>query len=91
VWIKATEMNLLQQSPAVGATERHPLVEVAQRHLQRSAYREVRMVECEFHQGSLRLKGKLATFYFKQLAQTAVAGVHGVDRVVNEIEVVGLR
>jgi osmotically-inducible protein OsmY len=84
-------MDLLQQTSESGVAERQSQATDARRRLERCPYREVRMVECEYHQGSLFLKGRLASYFFKQLAQTAVAGVHGVDRVVNEIEVVGGR
>ena len=43
---------------------------------------------CEFDQGHLFLRGQVPSFYFKQLAQEAVAGLEGVRQVVNEIEVV---
>jgi osmotically-inducible protein OsmY len=84
-------MDLLQQTSGVGAAEKHPLAAAARRRLQRCPYRAVRTLECEYHQGSLVLRGKLASYFFKQLAQESVAGVHGVDRVVNEIEVLGCR
>ena len=43
---------------------------------------------CEFDQGHLFLRDQVPSFYFKQLAQEAVAGLEGVRQVVNEIEVV---
>ena len=43
---------------------------------------------CEFDRGRLFLRGQVPSFYFKQLAQEAVAGMEGVRQVVNEIEVV---
>jgi osmotically-inducible protein OsmY len=43
---------------------------------------------CEFDRGRLFLRGQVPSFYLKQLAQEAVAGLEGVDQVVNEIEVV---
>jgi osmotically-inducible protein OsmY len=43
---------------------------------------------CEFDRGQLYLRGQVPSFYFKQLAQEAVADIDGVLQVVNEIEVV---
>jgi osmotically-inducible protein OsmY len=43
---------------------------------------------CEFDEGRLFLRGQVPTYYFKQLAQEAVVGMHDVRQVVNEIEVV---
>ncbi len=36
----------------------------------------------------LILRGRLSRFYHKQLAQEAVAGMDGVEQIINEIEVV---
>ena len=43
---------------------------------------------CEYDDGRLFLRGQVPTFYHKQLAQEAIAGMAGVDQVVNDIEVV---
>lgn len=66
----------------------HEVMEAAQDRLQRSPYTTVRKVSCEYDEGVLLLRGRLPTFYHKQLAQEAVAGLNGVHQVVNETEVV---
>jgi hypothetical protein len=43
---------------------------------------------CEYEQGRLVLRGQVPSYYFKQLAQEAVAGLKDVHQVVNEIEVI---
>jgi osmotically-inducible protein OsmY len=43
---------------------------------------------CEFQEGTLFLRGQVPSFHYKQIAQTAVARLEGVDRIVNDIEVV---
>lgn len=43
---------------------------------------------CEYDAGTLFLRGQVPSFYLKQLAQTAMAEVDGVQQVVNDIEVV---
>ncbi len=47
----------------------------------------VQRIWCDYSQQTLILRGHVPSFYLKQLAQTAVAGLEGVDQVVNEIEV----
>jgi osmotically-inducible protein OsmY len=47
----------------------------------------VQRIWCEYSEQTLFLHGHVPSFYLKQLAQTAVAGLRGVDQVVNEIEV----
>ena len=67
-----------QSNPATEARDRivhHP-------HL------AVQRIWCEYSEQTLILRGDVPSFYLKQLAQTAVAGLQGVDQVVNEIEVI---
>jgi osmotically-inducible protein OsmY len=45
-------------------------------------------VSVEFKEGLLFLRGRLASFYQKQLAQEAVSRLEEVDQVINHIEVV---
>jgi osmotically-inducible protein OsmY len=47
----------------------------------------VQRIWCELNGRTLFLYGHVPSFYLKQLAQTAVAGLDGVTQVVNEIEV----
>ena len=61
--------------------------EAAKVCLRESPYRMLTTVLCECDHGVLFLKGRLSSFYHKQVAQEAVARVKGVSRVVNEIEV----
>ncbi len=55
--------------------------------LRDSPYLALKAVSCEFREGVLTLRGCLPTYYFKQMAQTAVAGLEGVVSVDNQIEV----
>lgn len=48
----------------------------------------VQRIWCEFADGRLILRGQVPSYYHKQLAQAAVAGMEGVRQVVNEIEVI---
>lgn len=57
----------------------------ARARLQQSPYPLIRVLECGFHEGVLTLRGRLPTFYMKQLAQTCVRDVPGVEEVNNRI------
>ncbi len=64
------------------------LVEVeAGARLRRSSYREVRCVTCEFHEGILTLRGRVPTYYLKQIAQSLVCRMEGVAEINNRVEV----
>jgi hypothetical protein len=81
-------MHLLEEGLAF---EARPSVEVAlmaRGSLEQSPYWSIRRVSCEYRHGLLFLRGRLGSFYHKQLAQEAVSDVKGVLQVVNEIEVV---
>ncbi len=70
------------------STPYHDVTERARERLRQSPHLSVRSVSCEFDRGVLRLRGRLSSFYHKQLAQEAVARLSGVREVVNEVAVV---
>lgn len=59
----------------------------AARRLRGCAELQGRPVYCRVQEGTLRLSGRVANYYQKQLAHLVVRGIPGVDRVVNEIDV----
>jgi osmotically-inducible protein OsmY len=61
--------------------------QTAQDLLRHGSYPALRRIVCECNQGVLVLRGRVSSFYQKQLAQEGVAHIEGVVRVVNEIEV----
>ena len=72
----------------VGACHRFlRIAEAANECLRNSPYPLLKGVLCECDRGVLLLRGRLPSFYQKQLAQHAVASVKGVSQIVNEIEV----
>ena len=58
-----------------------------ERRLRQYSYAALRYVEVAFREGTVKLSGRLPSFYLKQLAQTAARGVDGVEVIVNEIDV----
>ncbi len=83
-----TVLDLRERIPKNHLWRPSGVAEAAERCLRRSSYLAVRAVSCEYHRGVLVLRGRLSTYYQKQLAQEAVAGIEGVSQVVNEIEVI---
>jgi hypothetical protein len=62
---------------------------VAERGLRSSRYPALKTVSCDYRDGVLVLRGRLPTYYLKQMAQEAVAHqVQGVGRLDNQIQVV---
>jgi osmotically-inducible protein OsmY len=64
------------------------VAERAESRLRSNPYLALKNVSCEYCEGVLTLRGCLPTYYLKQIAQTAVARLDGVERIVNDIEVV---
>lgn len=60
---------------------------IVRARLQASAYGEVRSLTCVHHEGILVLRGRVSTYYHKQLAQEAVRHLAGVEAVINTVEV----
>jgi osmotically-inducible protein OsmY len=77
---------MISQSPTDGSghDRSRESAEAATDCLRRSPYCPIRSVSCECRQGVLFLRGRLPTFYLKQLAQEAVARVKGISQIVNE-------
>jgi osmotically-inducible protein OsmY len=61
----------------------------ARRALESSPYLPLRTITCYIHEGVLSLRGRVPTFYCKQLAQSLVSAIAGVEEVNNQLEVVG--
>ncbi len=59
----------------------------AQSRLRESGYREFQSVSCEYSGGVLTLRGRVPSFYLKQLAQTLIRGVRFVAEIHNRLEV----
>lgn len=59
----------------------------AESRLLKSPYLELRRVSCEFRTGILTLRGRVSTYYLKQIAQTVVRQVGGVEEIDNQLDV----
>ena len=59
----------------------------AVRRLVDSSYPELRTISCDFSDGVLSLRGKVPSFYLKQIAQSLVFPLDGVAQLRNGLEV----
>jgi osmotically-inducible protein OsmY len=55
--------------------------------LQRSAYLELRRVECRVQEGILTLAGNVSSHYLRQVAQASVQRLQGVQAIDNQLTV----
>jgi osmotically-inducible protein OsmY len=63
------------------------LTDISQQLLATNQYFEVRRVQCEVREGILFLRGKVSSYFLKQLAQESVRSVKGTYGVANFVEV----
>lgn len=52
-----------------------------------SPYRELLGIECDLRDGVLILRGRVSSFYIKQIAQSAVFSLENVREIDNRLEV----
>jgi osmotically-inducible protein OsmY len=76
---KGTEIVLMESEGMI--------VRAGLQRLRESPYSAVRRLSCEFAGGVLTLRGNVASFFHKQVAQQSVAGLEGVDQVDNQVNV----
>jgi osmotically-inducible protein OsmY len=69
-------------------SEMNETTDIAKQRIRHQPQLTFQRIWCEYDGGRLFLRGQVPTFHHKQLAQPAVAGMAGVDQVVNDIEVV---
>jgi len=74
--------------PQPGPLQRSSLRREALLRLYRSGYLVLRDLSCEACAEGVELRGRVSSYFLKQVAQVVVSDVPGVRRVVNLIEVV---
>ncbi len=73
------------------STSSHQLTQAAQKRLKGVPHANIRRLDCQCdEQGILYLRGRLSSYYQKQLAQEAVSDLPGVIEIVNQAEVINL-
>lgn len=76
------------ECPAQPATSHsRDVAAAAEQRLGQSRYRPLWTITCHYHEGMVFLRGRVNSYYLKQLAQETIRHVVGVEQIVNEIEV----
>lgn len=75
------------RTPIAGQARRPELQRTAEERLWRSGYLALRDIACVARDDEVYLHGRLPSYYLKQVAQEIVAGVEGVRRLINKIDV----
>lgn len=74
---------------AVMRDRRSEVEQTVRQRLSDCSYRYYfRHVEWEYSDGTLVLRGRVPTFYMKQILQTILRGIDHVDELSNEVDVV---
>ena len=76
----------LRHVKRTGATDAE-VVETADKRFRASSYVVLRSIVCEFHEGVLVLRGRVTSYYLKQLAQELVRDLDGIGAILNVVEV----
>jgi osmotically-inducible protein OsmY len=61
--------------------------ELAESRLRGNSYLALKNITCQYQDGTLVMRGRVPSYYLKQVACAAVAGLPGVRRIVNQIDV----
>lgn len=76
-------------SASFDVTTSQDIEATAKAQLLASPYVAIRKIFCMYDEGMLILRGRLPTFFHKQIAQAVVMRIDGVGQIVNQIEVSG--
>ena len=76
------------KQPVSSPSEKEVVEASVRSKLQRSCYPQVQCILCEFHEGVLTLRGRVSSYYLKQIVQTLVFRLDGVVELNNRVEVV---
>jgi osmotically-inducible protein OsmY len=72
---------------AEGEAGPDPISERAHARLRQAPYLELRHVECIWEENILKLRGHVSSYYLRQIAQTLVQGLDGVEAIDNQLDV----
>jgi len=68
------------------------ILDAVRRRLHASAYPPLSHIECQSHEGVITLRGRVPSFFLKQMAQELAGNTPGAESVTNHIDVVpGMR
>jgi hypothetical protein len=62
----------------------------AEARLRQASYVALHHVSCRLHDGVLTLRGRVPSYYLKQIAQTLLYSIEGVLKINNELDVISI-
>jgi hypothetical protein len=80
-------LNVIEESTDHGRGVSESVLLSAHRRLQATGRQGLRSVECQWQDGTLVLRGKVPTYYLKQLAQSLFVADPEIETVENQIVV----
>ena len=78
-------LNVIEKSTDYGRDVSESVLLSAQRRLRAAGRQGLRSVECRWQDGTLVLRGKVPTYYLKQLAQSLFVADPAIETVENQI------
>jgi len=57
--------------------------------LQKNPYVDFASMSCETKGGCVVLRGTVPSYFEKQMAQESIRSIEGIDKILNELEVLG--
>jgi osmotically-inducible protein OsmY len=81
------ELSVCTKSTSYLCTVDAVVGERTKQALQRTGYLRLNTIEVSVHESLVTLKGQVASYYLKQIAQTAAMSVNGVGGIENNIVV----
>ena len=78
--------HFLSGSP-IDASPRPAVTRRGETVLRSSSYLAVRHLSCDYHEGVLTIRGRVPTYYLKQVAQSLLGKLEGVEVINNLVEV----
>ena len=78
-------------TPAVESrTTDERIADEARRRLCRSSHFHLREMTCDSNCGVLSVSGRVPSYYLKQVVQSSLTGIDGVEQIVNDVDVVNI-
>lgn len=78
--------DTLNRTPSPDSESQRAALEISRR-LSSAGYHALRLIDCEYCDGVVALRGRVPTYYLKQMAQSAVLTHPEVRTVLNLLEV----
>jgi osmotically-inducible protein OsmY len=78
---------MFQSNDSLPQACRTTIEKAVHKRLNSTGYRSLSLVRCQFHNGTLTLKGEVPSYYHKQIAQEAIRKIGNVTAIENKIDV----